>query len=161
MSGSNSLNGTPLPTTFHLSFRTSLRGPTVVCVSAACQFASRKMPLLSFAWGRKEVSHVIVEKGQPGRTHALGIRIHVHSAADGARLQLDGPVAAVPVSFQNAFQIGARKKMSTQASADSFCSSPRPTASAPVQDGRPRRGIYLPSIAPGCSAHDGRSKCPA
>src|SRR5439155_14691037 len=58
---------------------------------------------------RKEVNHVIVEEGQSGCTQELGIRSQVHPAADGACLQLDGPVAAVPVSFQNAFQIGKKE----------------------------------------------------
>ena len=58
---------------------------------------------LAFCVRRKEVNHVIVEEGQPGRTQALGIRSQVHPAADGTRLQLDGSVAAVPVSLQDAF----------------------------------------------------------
>src|SRR5580704_3596512 len=52
---------------------------------------------LAFRMRRKEASHVIVEEGQPGRTQALGIRSQIHPAADCPRLQLDGPVAAVPV----------------------------------------------------------------
>ncbi len=56
---------------------------------------------LIFRVRRKEVSHVVVEEGQAGRTQALGIGSQVHPAADGARLQLDGPVAATTVSLQD------------------------------------------------------------
>src|SRR5215471_18128797 len=41
---------------------------------------------LAFCVRRKEVSHVIVEEGQPGRTQVLGIRGQVDLAADGTRL---------------------------------------------------------------------------
>src|SRR5229473_319912 len=69
----------------------------------------KKDGTLAFRVRRKEVNHVIVEEGQPGRTQALGIRGQVHPPADCARLQLDGPVAAVPISFQDAFQIGEKE----------------------------------------------------
>src|SRR5260370_40508942 len=52
---------------------------------------------LAFRVRRKEVSHVIIEEGQPCRTQALGIRSQGDLAADDARLQLDGPVAAGPI----------------------------------------------------------------
>ena len=68
---------------------------------------------------RKEVNHIIVEEGQPGRTQMLGICCQVDPATDGTRFELDGPVAAVPVSLQDTFQIGEKKKMSMQASAGS------------------------------------------
>src|SRR5690349_17781732 len=59
---------------------------------------------LVFRMRRKELNYIIVEEGQPGRTQVLGIRSQVDPAADDACLQLDGPIAAVPVSLQNAFQ---------------------------------------------------------
>src|SRR5205823_15045238 len=58
---------------------------------------------------RKEIHYSIVEEGQPGRTQVLGIRSQVDPAADDACLQLDCPIAAVPVSLQNAFQIGEKE----------------------------------------------------
>ncbi len=56
---------------------------------------------LAFRVRRKEVGHVIIEEGQPGRTQALGVRSQVHLATDGTRLQLDSPVAAVAVLLQD------------------------------------------------------------
>src|SRR6185295_3851245 len=71
------------------------------------RFANREQEdgTLVFGMRRKEVNYIIVEEGQPGRTQVLGISSQVDPAADDACLQLDGPIAAVPVSLQNAFQI--------------------------------------------------------
>src|SRR5215469_3965252 len=41
---------------------------------------------LAYCVRRKEVGHVIVEEGQPGRTQVLGVRGQVDLAADGPRL---------------------------------------------------------------------------
>jgi hypothetical protein len=68
---------------------------------------------LTFRMRRKEVSRVIVEEGQPCCAQVLGIPSQVHPPADCARLQLDGPVAAVPVSFRDAFQIGEKEDVPT------------------------------------------------
>jgi hypothetical protein len=65
--------------------------------------ATRKMALLSFACGEKKLTTSSSEEGQPGRTQVLSIRSQVDPAADGARFELDGAVAAVPVSLQNLF----------------------------------------------------------
>src|SRR5271166_6432877 len=59
-------------------------------------------------WG-KEGSYIIIEEGQPCGTQALGICSQVHPAADGSRLHLDCPVPAVPISLQNALQIGEKE----------------------------------------------------
>ncbi len=87
-------------TTSHLSFRTSLE---VLLWGTFQRVANREQEdgTLVFRVRRKEVSHVIVEEGQPGRTQVLGISSQVRPAADGPCLQLDGPVAAVPISLQD------------------------------------------------------------
>src|SRR5712671_3433722 len=64
---------------------------------------------LIFRVRREELNHLVVEKGQPGGTQVLGIRSQVHLAADRARLQLDGAVAAVSVSLQDGIQIGQKE----------------------------------------------------
>src|SRR5271169_4180688 len=66
---------------------------------------------LAFRMRRKKVNHVIIEECQPGRTQALGIRGQVHPAADCTRLQLDGPVAAVPISLQDGIQVGEKENV--------------------------------------------------
>src|SRR5215467_15425239 len=63
--------------------------------------------------GRKEVNHVIIEESQAGCAEALSIRGQVHPTSDGARLQLHRPVAAVPVSLQQAFQICEKEDVNT------------------------------------------------
>src|ERR1035441_6020764 len=82
--------------------------------ASACAFqrlANREQEdgTLTFRVRRKEVSHVIVEESQPSRTQSLCICRQVHPAADGARLQLDRPVPAIPISLQNAIQIGEKE----------------------------------------------------
>jgi hypothetical protein len=64
MSGSNSLNGTRLPTTSHLSFRTFLE---ILLWFAFQRLANREREdgTLIFRVRRKEVSHVVVEEGRP------------------------------------------------------------------------------------------------
>src|SRR5437879_13335074 len=64
---------------------------------------------LVFCVRGKEVNYIVVEEGQPGGAQVLSIRSQVDPAADDACLQLDGPIAAVPVSLQNAFQIGEKE----------------------------------------------------
>src|SRR6266404_6914915 len=64
---------------------------------------------LVFCVRGKEVNYIVVEEGQPGSAQVLSIRSQVDPAADDACLQLDGPIAAVPVSLQNAFQIGEKE----------------------------------------------------
>src|ERR1035441_537971 len=86
--------------------------------ASACAFqrlANREQEdgTLTFRVRRKEVSHVIVEESQPSRTQSLGICRQVHPAADGARLQLDRPVPAVPISLQNGFQISEKEDVRT------------------------------------------------
>src|SRR5271157_2561227 len=58
---------------------------------------------------REKVGHVVIKKREPGRTQAQGIRGQVHPAANGARFQLDGAVATVPVTLQDEFQIGEKE----------------------------------------------------
>src|ERR1017187_3221841 len=57
---------------------------------------------LVFCVGGKKVDQILVEEGHPGRTQVIGVCSQVDPAADGTCLYLDGPVAAVPVSLQNA-----------------------------------------------------------
>src|SRR5271167_3570942 len=98
------------------------------------------MALLPFACGEKKLITSSSKKVSPVAPQALGIRSQVDPTADGSRLQLDGPVAAVPISLQDATKIGEKEDVRAGIG---------PAAPDPVQDGRSRRGIPLPSKAPG------------
>src|SRR6266496_5052814 len=71
-------------------FRTSLEFP-LWCAFHRLANREKEHGTLVFPAGRKEVSHVIVEKGQPGRTQMLRIRCQVHPAADGPCLKTGRP----------------------------------------------------------------------
>jgi hypothetical protein len=71
------------------------------------------MALSPFACGEKKLITSSSKKVSPVASRRWAYASQVHPPADGARLQLDGPVAAVPVSFQDAFQIGEKEDVHT------------------------------------------------
>ena len=101
----------------------------MACVSEAFN-REQKDGTLAFRVWRKKLNYVIVEEGQTSRTEMLGIRGQIHSAADGACLQLDGPVAGVPVL----------PELWQKLSIFSLLNSMAGLSSGPI------RGIYFPSF---------------
>src|SRR6516162_469007 len=64
--------------------------------------------------GRKKVGDIVVKKGQARGTEPLRVRRQIHSAAEYACLELDGPVAAISEAVENGMKVREKEDVGSR-----------------------------------------------